>query len=250
MLSLSPCERSCWITLLSYASVASEEGIIKYIDEDKLMRQSGVDPMREEWNETEGVLSKFAKLGMVLVDDNGVITITHWEERQRKPLTSYERVKRYRQKKRDDNEMITMITRQSRVEESRVDNNKPFSDKKGISPEDMKKLYDADGFPIEEPTFNTDTGEVEGLEEKQNQNKAWIRFTSYWKSQCIKHKGIDPEITLSKDKPAFHRIRRKYTDPQIADIIHFFLTGKKSDEHLSITACFSADTINQYKQRK
>ena len=131
ILSLSPAERSCWITLLCYASNndnaddnASDNGVIRYLDEDKLMIQAGLDMQREEWEETKGILKKLSKLKMIRLD-NGVITIKNWLKRQEMNLTSYERVKRWREKKRldnaPDNAMITV--EESRVDKSRVDNN-------------------------------------------------------------------------------------------------------------------------------
>ena len=58
MLSLTPCERSCWITLLSYASV-NDDGVVKYITEEKLKIQAGLDFTRDEWEETKDVIKKF-----------------------------------------------------------------------------------------------------------------------------------------------------------------------------------------------
>ena len=105
ILSLSACERSCWITLLSYGSV-NDNGVIAYLDEEQLMIQAGVSPMHEEWEQTIGILKKMENLKMITVD-NGMITVQNWKKRQETNLTGYERVKRHREKKRLDNEMIT-----------------------------------------------------------------------------------------------------------------------------------------------
>lgn len=105
MLSLSASERSCWITLLSYASV-NDNGMITHLSEEQLMIQAGIDPMSEEWGKTKNVLQKMKTLSMI-THDNEMITIINWEKRQQKPLTPYERVKRHREKKRNDNGMIT-----------------------------------------------------------------------------------------------------------------------------------------------
>ena len=107
------------------------------------MRQAGV--MREptlddenwnSWKNTEGVLKKFQELEMIHID-NEVITILNWEKRQESNLTGYERVKKYREKKRidnaNDNAMIT--SDKSRVDKSRVDNTS-----EGLPSQGKKKL--------------------------------------------------------------------------------------------------------------
>ena len=115
MLSLSASQRSCWITLLAYGSV-NDNGKITYIDEQQLMLQSGLDFTCDEWDRTVGILKKLENLKMITVD-NGEISIVNWQKRQETNLTSYERVKRYRQKKRNDNGKITL-------EENRIDKNR------------------------------------------------------------------------------------------------------------------------------
>ena len=49
ILSLSPAERSCWITLLCYAGNNDNEndnGVIHYLTEDMVMKQAGLAPLR------------------------------------------------------------------------------------------------------------------------------------------------------------------------------------------------------------
>ena len=117
MLSLTASERSCWITLLSYASV-NDNGMITFLSEDQLMIQAGLEFQKEEWDLTQGVLEKFKKLKMIQ-NDNGKVTIENWKKRQETNLTSYERVKRHREKKHNDNIMITL--EENRREENRID---------------------------------------------------------------------------------------------------------------------------------
>ncbi len=116
MLELTACERSCWITLLSYASQG--EGMIKHLPEHRLLSQSGLDPLRPEWKETEGILEKFVTLSMI-THDNGLITVLNWQKRQETSLTPYERVKRHRERKRADNDNDNRRVEESRVEKSR-----------------------------------------------------------------------------------------------------------------------------------
>ena len=117
VLALSACERSCWLTLLSYGS-ANDNGMITFLDEQQLMAQSGISPINEEWACTLGVLKKLENLKMITLD-NDVITILNWNKRQETSLTAYERVKRHREKKKNDNAMIT--TDKNRIEENRID---------------------------------------------------------------------------------------------------------------------------------
>ena len=117
MLALTSDERSCWLTLLCYSSV-NDNGMIKNLSEQQLMMQSGMDFMQEDWGRTVGVLEKLKNLEMIHID-NGKITIINWQKRQETNLTSYERVKKYRKKKHNDNTMITL--EENRREENRID---------------------------------------------------------------------------------------------------------------------------------
>lgn len=98
-----------------------------------------------------------------------------------------------------------------------------------------------------EGVVDIETGEIISKKHKENQNQKWNTFQRFFKSECYNAKGIEPEIVITKDKPIYHRIRKLYTPQQMAEIIQFFLQSPKSNEHLTISACFSADTINQWK---
>lgn len=138
MLALSASERSCWITLLSYSSV-NDNGVITFLSEQQLMLQAGLDFTREEWERTVGILEKLKNLKMI-DNDNGVITLLNWKKRQETSLTSYERVKKYREKKRNDNENDnTKITlEENRIEENRIDKGDTSPTKK----EDFIKFWE------------------------------------------------------------------------------------------------------------
>jgi len=101
MLSLSPAERSCWITLLCYSSV-NDNGMITFMNEEQLMSQAGLSATDDDWDRTVGVLKKLEKLKMIH-NDNGEITVLNWKKRQETSLTGYERIKRYREKVKNDN---------------------------------------------------------------------------------------------------------------------------------------------------
>lgn len=119
---LTACERSCLITLLCYASTAEIPGEIKYLKEYQLMVDAGLDPMEEEWDKTKGVLQRLKDLEVIKLDDNGLITVINFRKRQDTALTNYERVKKYRERKRIDNADVTNDN--ARVEENRKEENR------------------------------------------------------------------------------------------------------------------------------
>ena len=109
IMNLNGEERSCWITLLCYASVAEIPGEIKYLNEDKLLITSN--------SKCTGIIKKLCEMQMITQDDNGTITITNFRKRQGQALSGYERVKKWRER----NAMITPdnANDNNRVEKSR-----------------------------------------------------------------------------------------------------------------------------------
>lgn len=111
MKSLTAPERSCWLTLLCYASVSSVEGEVMHLTERQLMLDAGVDPLAEEWAKTAGVLGKFDRLGMTKVGNIGQIIIAHWNDRQNtKTLTGYDRLKRHRERSKTKEQIENIQT--------------------------------------------------------------------------------------------------------------------------------------------
>jgi hypothetical protein len=99
MKSLTASERSCWVTILCYASVSSVEGEVMHLTERQLLLDAGVDPIGDEWNKAVGVLARFEKLGMTKTGSIGQIVVVHWGQRQSKTaLSGYERTKRHRER--------------------------------------------------------------------------------------------------------------------------------------------------------
>lgn len=150
ILSLSPAERSCWVTILCYASISDIPGEIKYLTEERIMIMSGLDATREEWNETKGVLDKLQKFKMIQID-NEMITVINYRKRQDSALTAYERVRKYREMKRIDNEMITLPQKvkqndnarreENRIEEKRIEKNKKKRESR-FAPPSLKEVSD------------------------------------------------------------------------------------------------------------
>ncbi|KKW00239.1 MAG: hypothetical protein UY34_C0033G0012 [Parcubacteria group bacterium GW2011_GWA2_48_9] len=111
MKSLTACERSCWLSLLCYASVSSVEGEVMYLTEKQLMLDAGVDALKPEWNETVGLLKKFEQFGMTKSGNASQIIIAHWSQRQVKnAFTGYERTKRHREREKSKGQIENMQT--------------------------------------------------------------------------------------------------------------------------------------------
>lgn len=120
MLSLNACDRSCLITLLAYSSI-NDNGMIAFLSEEQLMIQAGISPTHEQWDYTVGILEKLKKLDIISIN-SGVITIKNWQKRQETNLSSYERVKKFRQKKHDDSVMKQNDS--ARIDKNRIEYNK------------------------------------------------------------------------------------------------------------------------------
>lgn len=129
--ALNPVERSCWLTLMSLASMATEQGVIGFLTVEVLLNKSGItfDPYHpEEWNNTLGVLKKFESMGMVELAENGQILLKNWAKRQDTSLTNAERQARFRAKSNgpryESNARIEPVTKVT-LEENRIEENKP-----------------------------------------------------------------------------------------------------------------------------
>ena len=142
MATLTPCERSCWLSLLCYAAAAENGGSISHLSEDHLMAHSGIDIMSDDWTKTQGVLDRFVKLDMITLD-NGVITLSNWTKRQGTALSGYERLKKWREKHRDDNnDNVSMITNDNGKRERERDRKKEVSKETGNGENAMRKIGD------------------------------------------------------------------------------------------------------------
>lgn len=123
MLSLSACERSIWVTILCLASASSEEGVIKYITEDKIKIMANVSPMHDEWDQTKGFLQKFENLGLLKFTD-GVIILNNFNKRQETNLSNAERQERYRNKHSNVTKVTEEVTESRNESNARIDKNR------------------------------------------------------------------------------------------------------------------------------
>lgn len=161
IVDLDPLHKLIWIILLCLAD--SETGKIKHLSIYSLLRLAGTDDNTlgnpTDYERTKDVLKLFTKLKMITIDNenDNVITVTlvNYIKRQNLgPMTDYERVKKYREKKKlennfklasndnDDNEMITSI-RQDKIRQEYIIPNKNVTssneDVENISFDDKKR---------------------------------------------------------------------------------------------------------------
>lgn len=123
MAALSPQERSCWLTLLCLASMATVQGEIGFLTVEVLLDKSGIifDPYNpEEWNNNLGVLKKFEKMKMLSLNEDGSVSVLNWEKRQEHNLTVAERVAKSRLNKKNVTTNVTNVTSEkNRIEKNR-----------------------------------------------------------------------------------------------------------------------------------
>lgn len=152
--SLTPQERSCWITLLCLSGTSSVPGIISFLTVEVLLEKSGIkfDPYYpDEWDKCLSILKKLEKMKMIKTSESGSVEIINWTKRQETTMTATERSRKYRLKTKESNENATSATKcnenatleENRIEENRIESivasDTPFSLK-----EEIKKLNESE----------------------------------------------------------------------------------------------------------
>lgn len=146
--SLTPQERSCWITLLCLASISSEIGKIEFLTIESLLDMSGIkwDPYNTtEYDNTKNVLQKLDRMKMIKTNSEGIVTILNWNKRQEHNLTVAERVAKHRRNKQTVTTVVTNVTSdktrldkirlKKEIEKDETSSSTPFSLK-----DEIKKL--------------------------------------------------------------------------------------------------------------
>jgi hypothetical protein len=171
MLALSAPERSCWITLLSYASLS--DGVVKFLSLEKLLAQSGILMGTEEWKNTLKVLDNFEYLGMVTIS-NGVITIRNWEKRQLSE--SVKRVRDFRRRQSVTKRNGSVTTEENRIEENRRDKNRIEKKRENTpTPSDQAKSF----FSLDE-VYKNFLEEFSKGRDAPTLEKEFQKFILYW----------------------------------------------------------------------
>lgn len=128
--------------------------------------QSGIDFANDDnWDKTKGVLLKFKKLGMLQIS-NGFVTVCNWQKRQEIYSESYERVKKWRDKKQS-------VTLQKRP----IDKNRIEKKKEGvISPRKISEDFFSDPSKRDSVILKlVQNGVPEDIARKEIE-----KFTNYW----------------------------------------------------------------------
>lgn len=126
LLGMNANVRSCWLTLLCYASISDEPGVVRYLTEEQLIIQAGVPLAGKDFEDTVGVLGRFAERGMIRLTD-GVITVLNWQKRQESYLSNAERQARYRDRNASYNTDVTEVTLEKNREEKKRIEKKPHA---------------------------------------------------------------------------------------------------------------------------
>lgn len=186
---------SCWFHLLCFASTSSTPGIVKNLTDEMLAQYAGVSKSFSETLPSVSLVTQdFERFGMMKRHDNGDIEILNWEKRQVVHSDSYERLKRWREKKRDE---TFHDNGKSRVEKSRVEknNNKPAT--QGVAKPLKASKYDPLGADI-----------IKALEAIDPKNKTYYANKTQ-RAACdflLKEYGLDETLKRIKVLPKTNQL--------------------------------------------
>lgn len=215
--------RSCWLTLLCYASTSEPQGTILYLTEDLLMIQAGVPMGGEEWERTRGVLQRFAARGMITLQDEAIV-ITNWGKRQAMHPSEGERKRRYRDiSGTSPGHMSENVPLRRRIEEE-VDKNTLFDRVWGVYPKKIGKQEAKRAFLKLNPDEELTSRIVSAI--------ALAKTTSQWKDNegryiphCatyLNQRRFEDELPIPKPVVVGYEITEKGArpvfDPEIQEI--------------------------------
>lgn len=185
MMSLTAVEKSLWLTILCLAN-NTNDGVIKYIDETKIMFMTNVNALTDEWDENKNFINHFEELGMVKRIDNG-ISVINFVTKQNKSLSAYERVKRYRERqkaKETNDNVVKRINDNDREDKRRIEKNREDIEKEIIK----KKTHTLDevgDLEIEEIALKYSVprsfviSKLDDLKNWHEKNPAKNKYTDY-----------------------------------------------------------------------
>ncbi len=145
IIGLSLEDRLCYLTILCLVA-SSDDSVIRNCSEETILKLTQLpwDPTRDDnaYDNAVGVIKRLHDNGMITIDNNGDVTVRNFVKRQGENLTSYERVKKYRDKAKNtkrplkykptssnvtgvikDN-AVNVINDTARIEENRIDKNR------------------------------------------------------------------------------------------------------------------------------
>jgi len=125
IIQLDPIDRLCFITLLCVTSQRDERnGVVSHYDERTIIRLTQLED--NDRKRAEGFTQRLENAGLVAYVNDTDLLIKNYEKRQNSQLSSAERSKNYRDRKRDESNTPLRDARHARedkirVEESRED---------------------------------------------------------------------------------------------------------------------------------
>lgn len=221
-------DRLCFITLLCLASANDKNGCIENCTEESVIKLTNLynDPYESD-NEYTRALGVFKRLcdNKMITHDNGKVCIIAFHRRQTSVSSSYERVKRWREKHRQNKDKVQNLT----------DNN----DNVINSYHDTVRL---DKTRIEKNTAK------ENIVDK-NPPSLFKEIIEYYSSSVFKAKGFKPKINAADGKALKTALAAK-TKKDIEERIDFYLQSEKADRvGISLASIFSTHSENMYLQK-
>lgn len=202
---LNPIDRSCWITLLCLASMQGS-ATIKHLTVQSLLNKSGVhyDPYHpEEWESALSILDRLESLEMIEKGETGVISIVNWTKRQETAMTGAERVAKYREnRKRNENvtERVTNVTvEENRIEENRIEESKgtvtPAPKVARPSVEEVEAYIKEKGYSVNASRWHNYYSS-NGWKVGKNSMKDWKACVRTWESKDSAEKKLDSKPVI------------------------------------------------------
>ena len=104
----------------------------------------------------------------------------------------------------------------------------------------------------------TDTKNKDKKDKKVKKKKTYTQsdvsnhkeIIEYFTETVKTTKGIPYQFSGGKDGAAIKRFRTLKEAPDYKELIDFFIESDKSDKYISLSACLSADTINQFRLQR
>lgn len=253
VISLSVEQRLCFITLLCLASAEDKNGQVSNFNEDMIIRLTQLyDNPYDDNNEVSrarGFLEKLEQMGMITMitnDNAGRFTymINKFDDRQNSNLTGYERVKRFRENKKNsvvkpslkyviNDNTTNVIKDNARIDKNRIDKNRVYTPAsqdllKVKNTKTMKKnsfgRYRED-MPTDsyETVIDADTGEEEKYKPKGSNAKLMAELIEW----AVKRRGGN-FVNMGKQYKAIANLKQAKISP---DAIKNRWVELESDEY-------------------
>jgi len=217
--SLTPQERSCWVTLLCLSSISSIPGTVEYLTVEALLQKSGIvwDPYEpDEWDRAKTVLDKFVRMKMVTKNEEGVIEILNWTKRQDTLMTAAERQAKYRENKKSNanvTERVTKVTLDKIREDKNtitLEDSLPSKEKEFVIEEESSaasRKAEARAEKIEEEGY--DSRDVKGI-----RKEAEIKFSTKFPNPSAQESHIKKMLIAGfSGEQQLEEMNRLLSDP-------------------------------------